>query len=104
MYPLLRKVEQKENRLVGAKPYLRDSLKIYNSDKLNCVSCDGKIPIKCINKKLSDGLIEVEIMSLCSFCRGRNKKMKRLKQQITNLQYELFLLAGDFAPSRSPSF
>ena len=35
MYPLLRKVEQKENRLVGAKPYLRDSLKIYNSNGIS---------------------------------------------------------------------
>lgn len=74
---------------------IRDSLKIYNSDKLNCVSCDGDIGIKCINKKLPDGLIEVEIMSMCSFCRCRNKKMKRLKQQITNLQYELFLLGSE---------
>lgn len=52
-----------------------------------CSSCNYFIQPKCdiINGELS-------FDDLCKFCRKREDKIKRIKQKITDLEYELFKL------------
>jgi hypothetical protein len=52
-----------------------------------CQTCDDTIKS---NIKIIDGILEYK--SLCSFCFGREKKIKSIKQKITDLQWQLYNL------------
>jgi len=60
-----------------------------NTIKLDCCkSCNNVFDAKLCTNKQGDQYF----MTVCDFCTKREKKIKRIKQQILDLEWKLFLM------------
>jgi hypothetical protein len=57
-----------------------------------CVNCHDRLPRKFTKKHIEYGLYEIQFIEYCAFCRYRMRKIKRLQQQICDLQWTLFCM------------
>ena len=60
-----------------------------------CITCNYKLTVTRIKRRISDDLYEIEFIDQCAFCRGRERKIEKIKKQINDLQWVLHCMGEE---------